>query len=61
MIRWLLALLGLGIIVRTKEGYFVKSEKRDAKGKRRNLGGPYKSLGEAKKRLEQVEYFKHKG
>jgi hypothetical protein len=35
--------------------YKVVSEK----GK--NLGGPYKTKGEAKKRLTQVEFFKHKG
>lgn len=35
-------------------GYKVVSEK----GK--NLGGPYKSKKAAKKRLAQVEYFKHK-
>lgn len=34
--------------------WYVKSEK----GK--NLGGPYKSKEEAKKRLAQVEYFKKK-
>jgi len=27
--------------------------------KGKNLGGPYKSRGEAEKRLNQVEYFKH--
>ena len=42
------------MIVKTKRGWEVKSEK----GK--NLGGPYRSLDEAKKRLRQVEYFKHK-
>ena len=26
----------------------------------RNLGGPYKTLEEAKKRLRQVEFFKHR-
>jgi len=26
----------------------------------KNLGGPYKSKKKAKKRLRQVEYFKHK-
>jgi hypothetical protein len=37
-----------------KDGkFFVESE--DGK----NLGGPYSSHGEAAKRLEQVEYFKH--
>lgn len=35
--------------------YHVKSEE----GK--NLGGPYDTRDEAKKRLQQVEYFKHKG
>jgi hypothetical protein len=35
-------------------GYKVLSEK----GK--NLGGPYKTKKEAEKRLQQVEFFKHK-
>jgi len=43
------------MIVKTGKGYVVKSEE----GK--NLGGPYKSIEEAKKRLRQVEYFKHRG
>ena len=43
------------MIVKRKDGYHVLSEK----GK--NLGGPYKARGEAVKRLQQVEYFKHKG
>jgi hypothetical protein len=42
------------MIVKKKDGYHVLSEK----GK--NMGGPYKTLAEAKKRLRQVEYFKHK-
>ena len=42
------------MIVKRKLGYFVLSEKT-----RRNLGGPYKTRGEAVRRLEQVEYFKH--
>ena len=42
------------MIRKTKEGYRVLSEK----GK--NLGGPYKSKAEAKKRLRQVEFFKHR-
>ena len=42
------------MIVRRKAGYFVLSEKT-----RRNLGGPYQSKDEAKKRLRQVEYFKN--
>lgn len=43
------------MIKKTSSGYKVVSEK----GK--NLGGPYKSKQQAKKRLKQVEYFKHKG
>jgi len=42
------------MIKKTKKGYKVVSHK----GK--NLGGPYKSKTQAKKRLRQVEYFKHK-
>jgi len=42
------------MIRKTKSGYKVLSEK----GKK--LGGPYKSLAEAKKRLRQVEFFKHR-
>jgi hypothetical protein len=46
---------GLIMIVKVKGGYKVVSEK----GKK-NLGGPYKTLEEAKKRLRQVEFFKHR-
>ena len=42
------------MIRKTEGGYKVLSEK----GK--NLGGPYKSKKMAEKRLQQVEYFKHK-
>ena len=42
------------MIVKVKEGYRVLS----SKGK--NLGGPYRTLEEAKKRLRQVEFFKHR-
>lgn len=42
------------MIVRVKGGYKVVSSKG------RNLGGPYKTVEEAKKRLRQVEFFKHK-
>jgi len=42
------------MIVKTKQGYVVKSES----GKK--LGGPYSTRAEAVKRLQQVEYFKHK-
>ena len=45
----------LSYIEKEKGGYAVKSEK----GK--NLGGPYPSKDRAKKRLRQVEFFKHKG
>jgi len=41
------------MIVKVKGGYKVLSSKR------KNLGGPYKTLKEAKKRLRQVEFFKH--
>lgn len=43
----------INMIVKVKEGYQVLSER----GK--NLGGPYKTLQEANKRLRQVEFFKH--
>lgn len=53
------------MIVKKKDGYYVLSEKKhkatDGKMKHRNLGGPYATRGEAVKRLEQVEYFKHGG
>lgn len=41
------------MIKKVKEGYRVVSEKG------RNMG-TYKTEGEAKKRLAQIEYFKHK-
>ena len=40
------------MIKKVKSGYQVLSSKG------RNLGGPYKTLEEAKKRLRQVEFFK---
>jgi hypothetical protein len=43
------------MIKKVSGGYKVVSEK----GK--NLGGPYKTKKEAKKRLAQVEFFKHRG
>jgi hypothetical protein len=43
------------MIKKIKEGYRVVSEKSG-----RNLG-TYKTKDEAKERLRQVEYFKHKG
>lgn len=44
------------MIKKVSDGYKVVSEKGN-----KNLGGPYKTRGEAVKRLQQVEYFKHKG
>jgi hypothetical protein len=43
------------MIKKTEGGYKVVSEKGN-----KNLGGPYKTKKEAEKRLQQVEYFKHK-
>jgi hypothetical protein len=43
------------MIKKVKEGYKVVSEKTG-----KNLGGPYKSKEQAKKRLQQVEFFKRK-
>lgn len=40
--------------------YRVLSESKDKKGKHKNLGSSYKTKEEAKKRLQQIEYFKHK-
>jgi hypothetical protein len=41
------------MIKKVKEGYKVLSEKSG-----KNLGGPYKTKAQAKKRLQQVEFFK---
>ena len=49
------------MIVKRSDGYHVVSETKGADGKRKNLGGPYKTHKEAVFRLKQVEYFKHKG
>jgi hypothetical protein len=43
------------MIKKVKEGYKVVSERTG-----KNLGGPYKSKEQAKKRLQQVEFFKRK-
>ena len=43
------------MIVKKSDGYYVLSEKT-----KRHLGGPYKTEEEAKKRLQQVEFFKHR-
>jgi len=42
------------MIKKVEDGYQVLS----STGK--NLGGPYKSLEEARRRLRQVEFFKHR-
>jgi hypothetical protein len=42
------------VIVKKEDGYYVLSEKT-----KRSLGGPYKTEEEARKRLRQVEFFKH--
>lgn len=42
------------MIKKVKGGYRVLSSKG------RNMGGPYKTLAEAQKRLRQVEFFKHR-
>jgi len=47
------------MIVKRKDGYHVMSESKGKNGKRKNLGGPYKTKGGAEKRLKQVEYFKN--
>jgi hypothetical protein len=44
------------MIKKRNDGYYVLSEKT-----KKNLGGPYKTRAEAAKRLQQVEYFKHRG
>jgi hypothetical protein len=41
------------MIKKVKAGYKVLSSKE------KNLGGPYKTLEAAKRRLRQVEFFKH--
>jgi hypothetical protein len=41
------------MIVEKPDGFYVISEKTG-----RNLGGPYPTIVEARKRLRQVEYFK---
>ena len=44
---------GACMIKKVKGGYKVVSEKSG-----KNLGGPYRTKAEAKKRLQQVEFFK---
>lgn len=47
------------MIRKTPKGYVIYSETK-RNGKRRRLGGPYKTKAAAQKRLRQIEYFKHK-
>jgi hypothetical protein len=42
------------MIVKREDWIYVVSEKTE-----KNLGGPYKTMEEAEKRLRQVEFFKH--
>jgi len=48
------------MIRKTKKGYVVYSERKGRDGRRRRLGGPYKTRAAAKRRISQVEYFKHR-
>lgn len=52
--------LRFAIIKKEEDGYHIYSEKKDKDGKRKHLGGPYTSKEKAKKRLKQIEFFKHK-
>lgn len=47
------------MIVKREDGYYVVSESKTKSGKRKNLGGPYRTREAAKRRLRQVEMFKH--
>ncbi len=47
------------MIVQREDGFHVVAESRDKKGNRKNLGGPYKTREQARKRLAQVEAFKN--
>ena len=38
----------------------VKGDYQVVSSKGKNLGGPYKTIEDAKKRLRQVEFFKHR-
>lgn len=48
------------MIVKRKGGFHVVSETKGKDGKRKNLGGPFKTRAGAVKRLKQVEFFKNK-
>jgi hypothetical protein len=47
------AIVKIAVIRHKSDGYYVESESG------RNLGGPYKTRAAAKKRLDEVEMFKH--
>ena len=49
------------MIVKRKDGFHVMSERKGKNGKRKNLGGPFKTKPAAQKRLREVEFFKHQG
>ena len=48
------------MIIKRDDGYYVVSESKTKSGKRKNLGGPYKTREAAARRLRQVEFFKHR-
>ena len=48
------------MIKRIGKKYVVRGEKKTKSGKVRKFG-TYKTLAEAKERLRQVEFFKHRG
>ena len=48
------------MIKKTSKGYVVESESKNSKGEHKKLSKP-ESKSAAKRRLEQVEYFKSKG
>lgn len=52
-------LIKTAIIRKTKKGYTLFSKSKDKEGKRRRMGGPYKTREEADERERQVQMFKH--
>jgi len=50
------------MIVKRNGNYYLYSRTVDPKlGRRRRLGGPYRTRAAAVRRERQVQYFKHKG
>jgi len=47
------------VIRKTPKGYVLYSKSKGKNGKRKRLGGPYKSRKKAVERERQVHYFKH--